>query len=246
MDVGELLSYKPKRGGKGADEDDEEAVPPPKAPKRSREQHSHRPEAVSSRTTRPGGSATGRGTTKVENGLTDEEKLRLLRDADEELEPDIAVGETLDAGSVRRLVLSFEKKVLKNQEMRIKFPDLPEKFMESELELNDEIQSFHIIATAPEYYTILIELNAIQTLVGLLSHDNSDLSVAVIDLLQELTDVDALNENEEEAEKLVDALLAEQVTCLFTNTLPTGLESALLGRFVIKCLNPDTVPTYLL
>ena len=111
------------------------------------------------------------------------------------------------------MLLSFEKKVLKNQEMRIKFPDLPEKFMESELELNDEVQKLHIVATVPEHYLILVETNAIQTLVGLLSHDNSDVSIAVIDLLQELTD------GEEEVEALIDALLSEQVLAdMFTCT----------------------------
>ena len=121
------------------------------------------------------------------------------------------IGESLDAGGVKRMLLSLEKKVLRNQEMRIKFPDLPEKFMESELELNDEIQKLHIIATVPEYYPVLVETNVVQTLLGMLSHDNTDISLAVVDLLQELTDIDTLAENEEEAEGLVDALLGEQV-----------------------------------
>ena len=146
------------------------------------------------------------------NGISDEEKLRLLQNLDEDDIND--TGEALDASAVKRMLLSFEKKVLKNQEMRIKFPDLPEKFMESELELNDEVQKLHVVATVPEYYPILIEVNAIQTMVGLLSHDNSDVAIAVIDLLQELTDVDTLNESEEEAVRLIEALLNEQV-CLY-------------------------------
>ena len=120
----------------------------------------------------------------------------------------------MDASAVKRMLLSFEKKVLKNQEMRIKFPDMPEKFMESELELNDEIQTLHVIATVPEYYPILVETNTVQTLMGLLSHDNSDVAIAVIDLLQEMTDVDTVNESEEEAEKLIEAMLEEQVDLL--------------------------------
>ncbi len=144
------------------------------------------------------------------NGVSDEEKLRLLQSLDDEDES--VLGEVMDGGTVKRMLLSFEMKVLKNQEMGIKFPDLPEKFMESELELNDEIQQLHVIATVPEYYVFLIEVNVIQTLVGLLSHDNSDLAIAVINLLQELTDVDTLNESEEEAVRLIEALLGEQVS----------------------------------
>ena len=130
-----------------------------------------------------------------------------------------SAGELLmDAGAVKRMILSFEKHVLRNQEMRIKFPDQPAKFMESEVQLNEEIQKLHVIATVPEHYTILIEMNTVQTLVGLLSHDNSDIAIAVVDLLQELTDVDTLSasDGEEEAEKLMDVLLSEQVG-LFAN-----------------------------
>lgn len=126
----------------------------------------------------------------------------------------LCIGEILDASAVKRMLLTFEKKVLRNQEMRIKFPDLPEKFMESEVELNDEVQKLHVVATVPEYYPVLVETNVVQTLLGLLSHDNSDIAIAVVDLLQELTDVDTLSENEEEAEGLIDALLNEQVSSL--------------------------------
>lgn len=126
----------------------------------------------------------------------------------------IITGEILDAGAIKRILLSFEKKVSKNQEMRVKFPDMPEKFMESELELNDEIQKLHVVATVPEYYPVLTETNVLQTILGLLSHDNSDISIAVIDLLQELTDEGAMTESEEEVEGLVDALLAEGVSSM--------------------------------
>ena len=40
------------------------------------------------------------------------------------------------------------------------------------------------------------------------------MAIAVIDLLQEMTDVDTVNESEEEAEKLIDAMLEEQVDTL--------------------------------
>ena len=113
---------------------------------------------------------------------------------------------------MKRMLLSFEKKVLRNQEMRVKFPDMPEKFMASELELNDEIQCLHVIATVPEHYPILADTHALQTMLGLINHDNSDISITMIDLLQELTDE---GEGEgEELEGLVDVLLKEGVCCV--------------------------------
>lgn len=47
------------------------------------------------------------------------------------------------------------------------------RFLESELDVHDEIQKLHVVATAPELYSILIQQQAIQTLLGLLSHENS-------------------------------------------------------------------------
>ena len=36
-------------------------------------------------------------------------------------------GDALDENALKRMILNFEKKVLKNQELRVKFPDVPEK-----------------------------------------------------------------------------------------------------------------------
>lgn len=47
------------------------------------------------------------------------------------------------------------------------------RFMDSELELNDEIQKLHVIATVPHLYHHIVEVNAVGTILGLLSHENS-------------------------------------------------------------------------
>uniref|UniRef100_A0A671YIY4 Beta-catenin-like protein 1 n=1 Tax=Sparus aurata TaxID=8175 RepID=A0A671YIY4_SPAAU len=118
--------------------------------------------------------------------------------------------EPVDESSVKKMILTFEKRSYKNQELRIKFPDNPEKFMESELDLNDIIQEMHVIATMPDLYHLLVELNAVHSLLGLLT---------VVDLLQELTDIDTLHESEEGAEVLIDALLEGQVVALLVQNM---------------------------
>lgn len=55
--------------------------------------------------------------------------------------------------------------------------------MESELDLNDIIQEMHVIATMPDLYHLLVELNAVQSLLGLLGHDNTD----ILQWLQQLS-----------------------------------------------------------
>lgn len=132
---------------------------------------------------------------------------------------EVPEAEPMDETNLKKLLLLFEKKVYKNQEMRIKFPDMPEKFMESELELNDVIQQMHVIATVPDLYHILVDLNTVRSLLQLLSHENTDISIVVVDLLQELTDVDTLNESEEDATALVDAMLEGQITAMLVQNM---------------------------
>nr|CAD7408856.1 unnamed protein product [Timema cristinae] len=53
----------------------------------------------------------------------------------------------------------------------------------------------------------------------LLAHENTDVAVAVVDLLQELTDVDILNESEEGADVLIETLLDQQICALLVQNL---------------------------
>ncbi|KZC06120.1 Beta-catenin-like protein 1 [Dufourea novaeangliae] len=117
------------------------------------------------------------------------------------------------------MVLLFEKRALRNQEMRVKFPDQPEKFMESEVELHETLQELHVVATNPDLYPLMVELGAVPSLLELLSHENTDVAVGVVDLLQELTDVDILHESQEGADTLIDALLEQQVCALLVQNL---------------------------
>ncbi|XP_024888874.1 beta-catenin-like protein 1 isoform X2 [Temnothorax curvispinosus] len=57
--------------------------------------------------------------------------------------------EALDEATLKRLILVFKKRALKNKEMKVKFPDQPEKFMESEVELHETLQELQIVATNP-------------------------------------------------------------------------------------------------
>uniref|UniRef100_A0A672NC50 Beta-catenin-like protein 1 n=1 Tax=Sinocyclocheilus grahami TaxID=75366 RepID=A0A672NC50_SINGR len=210
MDVGELLNYQPDRGAKRPRDED------------SREESRSKQKTAG----RDTGRVLVRSEPDSEEQTGDGEKiLERLMDQDGE-DPE---GEPVDESTVKKMILTFEKRSYKNQELRIKFPDNPEKFMEAELDLNDIIQEMHVIATIPELYHLLVELNAVHSLLGLLSHDNTDILsitnhqrsyfIAVVDLLQELTDIDTLHESEEGAEVLIDALLEGQVVALMVQNM---------------------------
>ncbi|RMB95709.1 hypothetical protein DUI87_27822 [Hirundo rustica rustica] len=147
MDVGELLSYQPNRGTKRPRDEEEEEIKARRKQASAREHGRHREEESAA----------------LEE--TDDEKKKLLqiieRDGEEEDEEE----EPLDESSVKKMILTFEKRSYKNQELRIKFPDNPEKFMESELDLNDIIQEMHVIATMPGLYHLLVEGQVVALLV---------------------------------------------------------------------------------
>ena len=102
----------------------------------------------------------------------------------------------LDASSLKRLLLSFEKKITLNQQLRVKFFDTPSRFAESEVDLDDAIRDMGLCAAAPELYPKLCELGGVASIVGLVSHENSDISASACSLLYDLTDADVVDSSE--------------------------------------------------
>ncbi|KAJ9573603.1 hypothetical protein L9F63_009019, partial [Diploptera punctata] len=219
MDIGELLSYKPPNTPKRVQDDENEDDDYENEFERQRKLRklakSHRVEAELVEKSQRTHQRESSDTLQVDKPISDEEREKILKLVEnEEVE-----GEVLDESALKRLILLFEKRALKNQEMRIKFPDMPEKFMESEVELHETMQEMHAVATVPDLYPIMVELQAVPSLLELLAHENTDIAVAVVDLLQELTDVDILHESEEGADSLIDALVNQQICALLVQNL---------------------------
>lgn len=102
--------------------------------------------------------------------------------------------EAMNEGALKRMVLQLERKVKRNQEMRIKHADEPEKFLKSEVDLDEEVKRFTILATHPDLYGTLVQLEGLPLIVGLLNHTNADIAVDVFEVLSELTDPDVIAE----------------------------------------------------
>lgn len=128
--------------------------------------------------------------------------------------------------SLKQLLLSFEKKITKNQKMRMKFPDEPEKFLESEMELHAEIQELYAVAASPELYPVLVQAGAVASILGCLTHENTDISIAAIGLLQEMTEVDTLEDQLDEAEVFINAFKQSQGLELVVQNLSRLNESS--------------------
>ncbi|KAI9506680.1 Catenin-beta-like protein [Coemansia spiralis] len=130
------------------------------------------------------------------DGLTTQEKgVMSWVDHMEELE------DSLDHASVQRLILRLERAVSKNTQDRIKHAQSPEGFAESEAELDEAIQRMQMLVNDVQHLKIVEELDAVPTLVGLMAHENADISLDVIQLVVELTAEDAWSQEGESSEE---------------------------------------------
>ncbi|KAI5408190.1 hypothetical protein KIW84_054135 [Lathyrus oleraceus] len=133
--------------------------------------------------------------------------------------------EAVDTRTLKKLVLSFERRLKENIEARLKYPSQPDRFADSELELHEELHKLKVLAGAPELYPDLVSLNVVPSIVDLLNHDNTDIAIDVVQLLQDLTDEDALDENDEPARVLVDAIVDNSALELLVQNLHRLSES---------------------
>ncbi|KAF9453073.1 DUF1716-domain-containing protein [Macrolepiota fuliginosa MF-IS2] len=167
-------------------------------------------------------------------GLTQEQKqiLNIFDSATGEGQPDEP--EELSVTSIRRILLKFERAVNKNTDQRSKYPDDPTKFIDSEADLDLAIKSLLPLAQAPTLaYPELVKAGAVTLLIGLLTHENMDIVIDVVELIHELTDEDVgaeeeqegTGETEEALKVLVDNLLENSIFDLLTDNLQRMNES---------------------
>lgn len=108
-------------------------------------------------------------------------------------------GEDLTPQSVRKQLLALEKAVNKNRDLRTKYPTEPEKFVDSEFNLLETLRALFLFATKPALtYPLLLENSTPNTLADLLSHENIDVPVAVIEVLEELLDPEDLEDAQDD------------------------------------------------
>ncbi|GAB5365653.1 hypothetical protein AAMO2058_001076400 [Amorphochlora amoebiformis] len=137
--------------------------------------------------------------------------MKMLEEADEI--------EELDAARLRMLVQNFSKAIEKNVERRMKFADEPAKFMDSEVKVHTLLQELHGVAAAPELFPDFVRLKAVEPMLTLISHENTDISIEVVDLLKELTEPDMVSEEGQNAEILLDELVKHRMIRLLVANL---------------------------
>ncbi|KAL8859114.1 MAG: hypothetical protein Q9178_004377 [Gyalolechia marmorata] len=127
--------------------------------------------------------------------------------------------EKIDASWLRKVALSFERRISKNSELRAKFENDPQKFMGSEADLDADVKALSILSDHPELYGEFAKLGCVASLVSLLAHENTDIAIDAIEIINELTDQDVEAE-QQQWDLLVDAMLdADLLNLLYGNVL---------------------------
>mgnify|MGYP003386555827 FL=1 len=100
--------------------------------------------------------------------------------------------ETLDAAQLKHMVLVLDKKITSNQLMRSKYPSQPERFMASELDLHGCIEELYSVAAYPELYQAFVDHGGVKFILGMVAHENTDISLTSVGFLHELLDPDMI------------------------------------------------------
>jgi beta-catenin-like protein 1 len=126
------------------------------------------------------------------SGVTDSEKqaMGILDQNDPTAADGDEAEETIDLTWLKRTGLSFERKINKNAELRAKYADDPLKFMTSEAELDAEIKTMSLLSEYPALFADLVKSGSLNSLAQLLTHENPDIAISVVEVLEELTDED--------------------------------------------------------
>ncbi|KAI1079792.1 Catenin-beta-like protein [Whalleya microplaca] len=115
--------------------------------------------------------------------------------------------EKIDAAWLRRTTTAFERRIARNAEQRAKHASDPRRFIASEAELDGAVRALSILSEHAELYPEFARLGGgARSLVGLLAHENSDIAIAAVEIVDELTDEDVAASDAQWG-ALVDAFL---------------------------------------
>jgi beta-catenin-like protein 1 len=149
-------------------------------------------------------------------GITSEQ--RDIMDYVDGAEDQLPKEEKIDVPWLRKMAVNFERRINKNAELRAKYENEPTKFIQSEGDLDADIKSLSILSEHPDLYTEFARLGCLGSLVGLLAHENTDIAIDVLEILNELTDEDVPAE-EEQWDAFVDACLEADLLGLLLSNL---------------------------
>ncbi|KAK9455694.1 Catenin-beta-like protein [Dipodascopsis uninucleata] len=111
---------------------------------------------------------------------------------------------------LKKQLTKLERVAAKNAQLRAKFAETPQKFIESEEELDRSIKGLSALTDRTELYADFVELGGFKIISNLLIHENSDIVADLAQVLQELTD-DDVDTSESQLAVFVHGAIKEDV-----------------------------------
>ncbi|KAK9461882.1 Catenin-beta-like protein [Lipomyces oligophaga] len=131
---------------------------------------------------------------------------------------DSSVDEKYDEQWIRMQIAKVERAVQHNTRLRTKFVDKPSKFMDSEVELDKSVKYLSLLTEHTDLYKAFVDFNGLELVLTLLGHDNTDIVITTLQLLEELTDEDTEAE-EKDLGILLDAIDKQSVVSSVISSL---------------------------
>jgi beta-catenin-like protein 1 len=103
-----------------------------------------------------------------ENAFTTEDINKLLEEAEGE-------ANEMNEETVITCLKNLKELYKTNKNLRIKYSSNPEKYVDSESDLHEEIKVFQRIAAYPNLVDTLIKYEGVEILMSLLTHENIDI-----------------------------------------------------------------------
>ena len=131
-----------------------------------------------------------------------------------------SVAEVDESVSSKKLVAALERKMQINAQARMKHAGDVAKFIDTESDLYEQVVAMQVIVNNPSLIPEILESNCTDLMVQLLDHENSDISLAVIEWFRDVFDGEILEEVDEEQ---VAKMVARAKSCHVAQAIVSNL-----------------------
>ncbi|SOV23461.1 beta-catenin-like protein 1, putative [Plasmodium sp. DRC-Itaito] len=123
--------------------------------------------------------------------------------------------ECVDESSIKKIGVLLKKKKTKNERDRMEYPEEPEKWVSSEVDLDEILVNLKNLSVCTNLYKSMIDSDIFGEIIDLLNHPNNDIVIEVIDIIKEITNPSNIYELDKELNDIMIQYLNKKKLCHF-------------------------------
>uniref|UniRef100_A0A8C9IE37 Beta-catenin-like protein 1 N-terminal domain-containing protein n=1 Tax=Piliocolobus tephrosceles TaxID=591936 RepID=A0A8C9IE37_9PRIM len=128
--------------------------------------------------------------------------------------------ECIDENSIKKIATILKKKKVKNEHDRIEYPNNAEKWVNSEVDLDEILVTVKNLSVCTNLYKSMVDYDIFGDIIDLLNHPNNDIVIEVIDIIKEITDPSNVYElNKETNNMFIEYLNKKKLSHFIINVL---------------------------